>query len=214
MASESYDIGPLGGSAPTPGVTPAPPPQRTLLARSRRAFIEEVENLHVRLLLANALVWFLPNLTFSRLRTAIYRLAGLQIGAHSLILGRLGFTGFSRQRKHLCIGANTIINAHCFVDLNADIQIGDWVSIGHHVTLITAAHDIGPALCRAGPLNPVPIHIESGCWIGACSTILPGVHLGKSTVVAAGSVVSGNVPDNKVVGGSPARALKSLPAEP
>jgi acetyltransferase-like isoleucine patch superfamily enzyme len=174
--------------------------------------MEEVVNLHVRLLLANLIVRLLPNVTFSRLRTAIYRLAGIRIGPHSLILGHIGFTGNGPGR--LRIGSNSIINSDCFADLNADVEIGNWVSVGHHVTFITAAHDMGPAACRAGRLRPAPIVVSDGCWIGARSTLLPGVTIGASSVVAAGSVVSGSVPPNRVVGGNPARPLKALPAEP
>jgi acetyltransferase-like isoleucine patch superfamily enzyme len=187
---------------------------RSWLGRAKRVALEEVENLHFRLLLANLIVGLLPNVTFSRLRTAIYRLAGVQIGPHSLILGRIGFTGFGPIGRRLSIGSNTIINGDCFADLNAEVHIGNWVSIGHHVTFITAAHDLGPAACRAGRLRPDAIVVGDGSWIGARSTILPGVTIGASSVVAAGSVVSGSVPPNRVVGGNPARPLKSLPPEP
>jgi acetyltransferase-like isoleucine patch superfamily enzyme len=201
-------------------VDPAPPdpvtcpPPRPLASRVLRALGTEMEDVHVRLLLANLILRLLPNASFGRLRTAIYRMAGLQIGARSLILGRIEFTGSGSITKRLRIGSNAFINSHCFFDLNADIDIGDWVSIGHHVTFITAGHDLGPAKCRAGKVNSQPISIGSGSWIGARSAVLPGVSIGNASVVAAGSVVSGAVPANKVVGGAPARPLKSLPAEP
>ncbi len=193
---------------------PGPIPSLSMAARLRRALYEEIEPLNVRLLLANALVSLLPNASFARLRTAIYRLGGVHIGQHSLILGKLQFTGSGSYGRRLRIGANTLINAHCFFDLNGAITIGDWASIGHHVTFITADHSLGPARCRAGALKPMPIVINDGSWIGACCSILPGVELGRSSVVAAGSVLSGSVPAHKVVGGAPARPLKSLPSEP
>jgi acetyltransferase-like isoleucine patch superfamily enzyme len=200
---------------PPIAATPEPAPASlSFAARLRRALREEIQPLNLRLLLANALVSPLPNASFARLRTAIYRLCGVRIGAHSLILGKLQFTGSGAYGKRLKIGANSIINAHCFFDLNADITIGDWASIGHHVTFITADHRLGPARCRAGALKPMPIVINDGSWIGACCSILPGVDLGPSSVVAAGSVLSGSVPAHKVVGGAPARPLKSLPSEP
>jgi len=190
------------------------PPPRSLGSRVLRGLSAETEGLHLRLLLANLILRLLPNATFPRLRAAIYRLAGLQIGAHSLILGRIEFTGSGAITKRLRIGSNVFINSHCFFDLNADIDIGDWVSIGHHVTFITAGHDLGPAQCRAGKVNSQPILVGSGSWIGARTVLLPGVSIGIASVVAAGSVVSGAVPANRVVGGAPARPLKSLPAEP
>lgn len=182
--------------------------------RARRALKSEVENLNLRLIAANFAVSVLPSLGFSRVRTFIYRLAGIRIGAHSLIFGRMEFTGAPPTPGRLHIGSDTMINDHCFADLNAEIHIGNRVSIGHHVTFVTAEHEVGPASCRAGARRARPIVIDDGCWIGAHSTVLPGVHIGRSSVVAAGSLVSGNVPPNRLVGGVPARALRSLPSEP
>jgi len=88
------------------------------------------------------------------------------------------------------------------------------VSIGHHVVLVTAAHDLGPSGGRAGPGRALGIVIEDGCWIGARTTILPGVRIGTGSVVAAGSLVAADVPPNKLVGGVPARMIKSLPDAP
>jgi len=189
-------------------------PPGSLASRVRRALGTETEGFHFRLLLANLFLRLLPNASFARLRTAIYRLAGLQIGSRSLIYGRIEFTGSGSITKRLRIGSNAFINSHCFFDLNADIDIGDWVSIGHHVTFITAGHDLGPAQCRAGKMNSQPISVGSGSWIGARTALLPGVSIGNASVVAAGSVVSGAVPANRMVGGAPARPLKSLPPEP
>jgi acetyltransferase-like isoleucine patch superfamily enzyme len=188
-------------------------PKRSLRHRLRHAVAREFGNLKFRLLLADFLILLLPDLSFTHLRTALYRLGGIKIGRGSYILGRLTFAGFSRGHQ-LRIGENTLINANCVVDLNADIHIGDRVSIGHHVTFITADHEMGPAACRAGHMKAAPISIGSGSWICARTVILPGVSIGESSVVAAASLVSGNVPANKVVGGVPARPLKSLPAEP
>jgi acetyltransferase-like isoleucine patch superfamily enzyme len=201
-------------TAPAAAPNPPLPLSLSFTARLWRALREDIQPLNVRLLLANTLVSALPTSSFARLRTAIYRLGGVHIGEHSLILGKLNFTGSGSYGKRLTIGTNSIINAHCFFDLNAEITIGDWVSIGHHVTFITADHALGPALCRAGAMKPMPIVIKDGSWIGACCSILPGVDFGPSSVVAAGSVLSGSVPAHKVVGGAPARPLKSLPSEP
>jgi acetyltransferase-like isoleucine patch superfamily enzyme len=212
--SSTANRAPVGGAEEVHGPTATPLSAVSWPSRLKRVTVEEVENLQFRLLLANLVVMCLPPVTFSRLRTAIYRLAGLRIGPHSIILGRIKFTGLGPITRRLQIGSNTIINVDFFADLNADIRIGNWVSIGHDVTFITAEHLVGPASCRAGKMRPTPISVEDGCWIGARSTILPGVTIGKSSIVAAGSVVSGSVPPNRMVGGNPARPLKSLPTEP
>ncbi len=183
-------------------------------SRIVRALCEELQYLNLRLIVAGVLVSLLPGMNFARLRTMIYRFAGIRIGGHSLIFGRLGFTGIRNAQHGLVIGANAMINEDVFLDMNADILIDDGVSIGHHVMFITADHEVGPAACRAGPLRPAPIHIGAGTWIGARSTIMPGVTIGAGCVVAAGSLVSGNVPPNRVVGGVPARPLRALPELP
>lgn len=216
LAPDSFDDM-RGASEPagaTPGAAARVPVQRPFLARLGRALREELGSLDPRLLLIDLIVRLLPSLGFARLRTTLYRAAGARIGPRSLILGRIEFGGSGGHLDRLRIGADTVINVHFFADLNAGIEIGDGVSIGHHVTLITAEHEQGPARCRAGPLRPAPIAIGDGCWIGAGSTLLPGVSVGRSSIVAAGSLVSGRVPDNRLVGGVPARPLRVLPPEP
>jgi acetyltransferase-like isoleucine patch superfamily enzyme len=175
------------------------------------AIVEEFANLNLRLLLADALVIFLPRLSFCRLRTVIYRLAGVDIGPRTSVFGRLTITGEGSVRKRLHIGADCIINSPLFLDLSAEIWIGDRVSIGHHGVFVTAHHDVGPPDFRAGTNIPRPIRVDDGCWIAARSTILPGITIGKSSIVASGALVAENVPSNVLVGGVPARLIRSLP---
>jgi maltose O-acetyltransferase len=190
-------------------VEPKPWTERVL-----RAFKEEIGGLNFRLILAHVVMHLLPSHHFPRLRTTIYRLAGFRIGPRSLIFGRMEFTGSTALQRQLSIGADTMVNVNCFIDLNAQIHIGDRAAIGHHVTFVTADHDLGSASCRAGVMRPKPIIIEDGCWIGANSMILPGVRLGHGSIVSAGSVVSGSVPPDRMVGGVPARPLKTLSSGP
>ena len=177
-----------------------------------RAIVEEFENLNPRLMLADLLVVALPRLCFCRLRTAIYRLAGIRIGPRTSVLGRLTITGPGRVHKRLHIGADCVINAPLFLDLSAEIRIGDRVSIGHHSVLVTAHHEIGLPDFRAGVNIGRPIIVEDGSWIAARSTILPGVTIGQSSIVASGALVAENVPSNTLVGGVPARLIKKLNA--
>ena len=179
----------------------------------RRALTEEFANLNPRLILADLLVMALPRLCFCRLRTAIYRLGGLKIGPRTLVFGRLTIVGPGRVHKRLRIGADCIINAPLFLDLSAEIRIGDRVSVGHHSVFVTAHHEIGPPNYRAGTNIGRPILVEDGSWIAARSTLLPGVTVGPSSIVASGAVVVRNVPANVLVGGVPARLIKNLPAE-
>ncbi len=88
------------------------------------------------------------------------------------------------------------------------ITIEDDVLIGPKVSLITENHPLNPEE-RKG-LAGKPILIKKNAWIGANATILPGVTIGENAVVAAGAVVSKDVPDNTVVGGIPAKFIKNV----
>jgi maltose O-acetyltransferase len=177
-----------------------------------RAIVEEFKNLHPRLMLADLLVIALPRLCFCRLRTAIYRMAGVRIGPRTSVLGRLTITGPGRVHERLHIGADCIINAPLFLDLSAEIRIGDRVSIGHHCVFVTAHHEIGPPDFRAGVNIGRSINVGDGSWIAARSTILPGVAIGQSSIIASGALVAENVPSDALVGGVPARLIKKLTA--
>ena len=107
------------------------------------------------------------------------------------------------------IGKNVFINHACsFLDLGG-ITIEDDVLIGPRVNLVTESHPLDPEDRKA--LIAKPITIRRRAWIGAGATILPGVTVGENAVVAAGAVVSRDVPANTVVAGVPARIVKSIP---
>jgi acetyltransferase-like isoleucine patch superfamily enzyme len=106
------------------------------------------------------------------------------------------------------IGKHVFINHACsFLDMGG-ITLEDHVLIGPRVNLITENHPLNPA-DRRGILCK-PIVIKRNAWIGAGATILPGVTIGENSVVAAGAVVSRDVPDNTVVGGIPAKIIKTI----
>jgi acetyltransferase-like isoleucine patch superfamily enzyme len=109
------------------------------------------------------------------------------------------------------IGKNVFINHACsFLDLGR-ITIEDDVLIGPRVNLVSESHPLDPQDRKA--LITKPVTIKRGAWIGAGATILPGVTVGENAVVAAGSVVSRDVPANTVVAGIPARIVKSIPGK-
>ena len=84
------------------------------------------------------------------------------------------------------------------------------VFLGPFVRLITNEHEMGGPQQRAANNAAPPITIGDGTWIGAGATVLGGVTIGRGCMVAAGAVVTPDVPDNTVVGGVPARAIKTL----
>jgi len=110
--------------------------------------------------------------------------------------------------RFIQIGKNVFINHACtFLDMGG-ITIEDDVQIGPRVNLITENHPLDPANRKA--LICKPIVIKRNAWIGAAATILPGVTIGENAVVASGAVVSKNVPDNMIVGGVPAKIIKTI----
>lgn len=110
--------------------------------------------------------------------------------------------------KFIQIGKNVFINHACsFLDMGG-ITIEDHVLLGPKVNLITENHPLDPADRRA--LICKPVVIKRNAWIGAAATILPGVTIGENAVVAAGAVVTVDVPANTIVGGVPAKVLKKL----
>ena len=110
--------------------------------------------------------------------------------------------------RFINIGKNVFINhGGSFLDLGG-ITIENDVLIGPNVQLITENHPIQPAERKA--LDLKSILIKRNAWVGAGAIILPGVTVGENSVVAAGAVVTKDVPSNTVVGGVPARVIKSL----
>ncbi|CAH0149440.1 Maltose O-acetyltransferase [Pedobacter sp. Bi27] len=110
--------------------------------------------------------------------------------------------------KHINIGKNVFINFDCTFLALGGITIEDDVLIGPKVSLITENHPLNPQ--ERNGLIGKPIHIKKNAWIGASATILPGVTIGENAVIAAGAVVSKDVPDNTVVGGIPAKFIKTI----
>jgi acetyltransferase-like isoleucine patch superfamily enzyme len=112
--------------------------------------------------------------------------------------------------KHISIGKNVFINFDCTFLALGGITIEDDVLIGPKVSLITESHPLNP-MQRKGLIGK-SIVIKRNAWIGAGATILPGITIGENSVVAAGAVVSKDVPDNTIVGGIPAKIIKIIEA--
>lgn len=179
------------------------------LKKISRIVKEELSGYHPRLQVAQLICSILPAYAGSRVRALALRAAGFQIGQGCVIWGMPILTGSATLYKNLHMGNYAMINLGCLFDLGSPIHIGDYVAIGHHVSILTTSHIQGPSNFRAGPTYSLPVIIESGAWIGTRTTILPGVTIGTGAVVAAGALVTKNVPANSLVGGVPARIIKS-----
>lgn len=107
------------------------------------------------------------------------------------------------------VGRNVFVNQNCtFYDLGG-LDIADDVMIGPNVSLITAGHPLEPSHRRRTTVGR-PIAIERNVWIAAGATIIGGVTVGENSVVAAGGVVTKDVSPNTLVGGNPARVIRSI----
>jgi len=110
--------------------------------------------------------------------------------------------------KHTKIGKNVFINFDCtFLDLGG-ITIEDNVLIAPKVSLLSEGHPVSPE--NRHSLLVGHIHIKKIVWIGAGAIILHGVTIGENSIVAAGAVVSKDVPSNTLVGGVPAKFIKTI----
>jgi acetyltransferase-like isoleucine patch superfamily enzyme len=119
---------------------------------------------------------------------------------------------YSTCGKNLTVGRNVFINQNCTIYDLAPVTIGDDVLIGPNVSLITDSHPVAPSQ-RTAYVVAMPITIERGVWIAAGATVIGGVTIGENAVVAAGSVVTKDAPANTLVGGNPARVIRSIEGE-
>lgn len=110
--------------------------------------------------------------------------------------------------KNIHIGENVFINAGCKMQDQGGIYIGNDVLIGHNACLLTLNHALNPD--ERQDMYPKAIRIEDKAWLGSNVTLLPGVTVGEGAVVAAGAVVTKDVPANSVVGGVPAKLIKKI----
>jgi acetyltransferase-like isoleucine patch superfamily enzyme len=139
-----------------------------------------------------------------QVRKQLSEIIGTDVDASTTIFPPF-YTNFGRSIR---LGKNVFINHACsFLDL-CSITIEDHVMIGPKVNLITENHPLDPHDRTTVLLQPIVV--KRNAWIGAAATILPGVTIGENAVVAAGAVVTRDVPPNSIVAGIPAKVVKTL----
>ncbi len=157
---------------------------------------------------AMAITASLNRLTYNdagEIRALFSELIGRKVDDSFLLIPPFYTTGGSDIR----VGRNVFVNQNCtFYDLGG-LDIADDVMIGPNVSIITSGHPIEPSQRRAFVVAK-PIVIERNVWIAAGATIIGGVTVGENSVVAAGSVVTKDVPPNTLVGGNPARIIRLI----
>jgi Acetyltransferase (isoleucine patch superfamily) len=140
----------------------------------------------------------------TEIRNLLSQITGSTIDENTTVFTPL----YINYGKNTTIGKNVFINFDCvFLDLGG-IVIEDNVLIAPKVSLLSEGHPVEPQDRQS--LRVAPIHIKKNVWIGANATILHGVTIGENAVVAAGSIVSKDVPDNTIVGGIPAKIIKNI----
>lgn len=184
--------------------------RRSVGRKIRQLLREEFAGLHLRLIIARTLLAPLPFHVGGRVRPLVLRLVGFQIGRGTVMAGTPTIIIEGNMHRTLVIGKRCWINIDCLFDLGAEINIGNDVSMGHGVLLLTRSHDIGPSERRASSLAAKPVTIGNGAWLGSRCVILPGVTIGAGAIVGAGAVVHQDVPPDTLVAGVPARAIRAL----
>lgn len=191
-------------------VNDAPPPSAPLVVRVVRRLIADFQGSRPTLLLVQLALSFVPRMAFGWVRPAVYRAVGVRIGSKTRIYGKMDIEGAGGILANVSIGAECMLTTPVYLNASGEIRIGDRVTIGHHVVVITDNHNMDNPWKRGGDRYTAPVVIEDGVWIGARVTILPGVTLGRGCVVAAGALVARDVPPHTLVGGVPAKHIKDL----
>ena len=112
--------------------------------------------------------------------------------------------------RHTHFGNNVYANFNLTMVDDTHIYVGDCTMFGPNVTVATAGHPIDPELREKAYQYNMPVHIGKNCWLGAGVIVLPGVTLGDTTVIGAGSVVTKDIPSNVVAVGNPCKVLRPI----
>ena len=112
--------------------------------------------------------------------------------------------------KNIYVGNQFLANYNVTILDIMPVHIGDYVMIGPNTLITTVNHTLTPKGRREHLGIGEPVSIGNDVWIGGSCTILPGVTIGNNVVIAAGAVVTKDVPDNCVVGGVPAKKIREI----
>ncbi len=155
------------------------------------SYLEDLELLWLSLVAVVPLHWF---------RRLFFRLSGVKIGKNSTI--HIGARFYAPRGVR--IGEGTLVGDHVVLDGRAPLQIGNHVDIASEVMIYNGEHNI-----QAEDFRPVeaPVTIGDYVFIGPRAIVLPGVKVGRGAVVAAGAVVTKDVPEQAMVGGVPAKVI-------
>jgi acetyltransferase-like isoleucine patch superfamily enzyme len=149
---------------------------------------------------------------FPPVRAAWLRMLGAKIGRRAILHDVRFFNLYRRGLGGLRIGDDCFLGDECLLDLAEEIRMEDHVTLAERVLVLTHTN-VGyrdHPLQSAFPAMAAPVTIRRGSFVGASATILPGLTIGPEAFVAAGSVVTADVPPGTVVAGVPARPLRTM----
>lgn len=144
-----------------------------------------------------------------QLRVRLLRLAGMQLGKSIVVVGQMAVYP-PRAAPMIAIGKKSYVGPRVRFGGRAGVTIGSFAQIAPDVSFDTGSHTLEFVTGEARPEVQKPIVVEDHVWIGAGARILPGVTIGRGAVVAAGAVVTRNVPPLTLVGGVPARTIRLI----
>ncbi|HIV02255.1 MAG TPA: sugar O-acetyltransferase [Candidatus Aphodoplasma excrementigallinarum] len=142
--------------------------------------------------------------TKEEIQNIFSRLTGRQVDG-SFELFAPFYTDFGRN---IVVGKDVFINQNCTFMDRGGITLEDKVLIAPRVNLVTINHSIAPE--RRRDTESRPIHICKNVWIGTGATVMPGVTVGENAIIAAGSVVTKDIPPGVVAAGIPAKVIKEI----
>ncbi|HEY1831800.1 MAG TPA: DapH/DapD/GlmU-related protein [Acidimicrobiales bacterium] len=139
------------------------------------------------------------------IRTAFEELIGKPVGETFNLIPPF----YADYGLNITVGHQVFIGYQCMFTGHGAIDIADEVMIANKVNLITAGHPVEPDK-RQAYITVAPITIDTNVWIGTAAAILPGVHIGADAVIAAGAVVTHDVPPASLVAGVPATVIRKI----
>jgi len=148
--------------------------------------------------------WSLPPV-----RVLLLRFLGARVGRECVILDCVFSNAYHYGFSRLTVGNRCFIGGEALLDLRGWITMEDYVTLSHRVSLVTHIN-VGfkdYPLQKRYPTKESPVMLKRGCYVGTGAIILPGVTIGKESVVGAGAVVTKDVPDKKLAVGVPAHTV-------
>lgn len=151
-------------------------------------------------------------LYFPQVRQFFLQVIGAKIGKDSIIMDVRFFNWHHKGPNGLKIGERCFLGDEALIDLYDNVTLEDDVTIAQRVLVLTHMN-VGykdHPLQKYFPKSSKPVVFKKGCFVGAASSILSGVTIGESSFIAAGSVVTSNVPKESVYAGVPAKLIRKI----